>query len=171
MTDTITIHDKSLETRQRELARELPESRTFMGGDACFGMRVDEEVYENARLANLESCGGRNVWDDPEFCRDMARRHPELVSHRRGTTFAVGAPGKESYGGLMKARSRHGKVATRVRFRGHLRIEDDFNAGVRTILNKLEGVERRFDLASGEPLEEMGDGEGSETISPTDAHG
>lgn len=143
--------DTSLKAKQADLRKGLPETKSFMGGKAHFGMRVDEDVYEAAREENLDMMNGGNIWDEPEFRNDMARRHPELLSPLRKKTFVVNPSERQR----VASRNRFGKVSTRTWFDGDYKIcEGD---GLRRYTNRLTGEWRVYDLGSGEMIEE-GDG-------------
>lgn len=153
--------DQSLVNKQAELRKELPETKAFMGGNAHFGLRVDEDVYEAAREENLEAMNGGNVWDEPEFRADMARRHPELMGPMRSKSFVLNASERPR----VAKRNRFGKVKERTVIRGEYKITE---AGNRRIYKNLStGEYRVYDLESGELIGEGS--EGSETLSLTEA--
>jgi hypothetical protein len=145
MSDTVTVFDEGLRARQLEVRKDAPVTKPFMDGRATLPLSIDAEVYEQARLANLEVYGGRNCWDDPEFVRDMAERHPEIRNEVRGNTFCFA---KRMGGGKM--RSRYGKVKERIRFRDGYRIAE--GDGVRTVKHLQSGVTRFFDRMTGVEL-------------------
>jgi hypothetical protein len=143
-----TFVDESLKAKQLDVAREFKATKPFLGGEAIVPMRVDKDVYEAARIANLEEYGGENCWDDPEFCGDMMRRHPEIRTEVRGNRWCM-----SPMTGQGTARNRFGKVKSRTRIRGHLKITDE--GGVRTVKDTLKGTEYRVDIATGKILEPL----------------
>lgn len=145
-------YDPGLAARQAEVARDSAPTRAFMGGEARIGLRVDTEVYEAARLANLKSMGGLDVWREPEFVADMARRHPEIVVPAHGTRFFMGGSAGPTG---AKRMCRHGRVKSRTVFRKIndrlCRITED--AETRTVEDADTGeILRRVCLDTGEEL-------------------
>jgi hypothetical protein len=81
--------------RQASVKRTRPAGREI-ARDGRLTMQVDPAFFHNAILQN-----GRECWDDPEFCRDMARIDPNIL---------VDFDGKPMVGGC----GVRGKVRTRV---------------------------------------------------------
>jgi hypothetical protein len=146
MSDTITVENTSLRDSQLALARELPETRPFLHGEGHMGLRVHEDVYENARLANLREMNGGNIWDEPEFRADMLRRHPEISGKVRSSSFRV----HRTAGPLTAPRNRFGKVSRRIWFEPGRRIEEA--DGIREIHDLDSGAVRRYNMKTGERL-------------------
>jgi hypothetical protein len=95
--------------RQEKVAGAKPEAAPMEEADGIKHMQVDPVLFHNARIANEDVYGVRNIWDEPEFCDDMKRRHPELrvktVSRR--TTVGGRGLGPRGKGRLIRP---HGRV-------------------------------------------------------------
>jgi len=68
--------------RQAFVAQIRPEARRLKDGELT--MQVEPVLFHNARIENKRVYGVENIWDEPEFRRDMARRHPEIRVRSRG---------------------------------------------------------------------------------------
>jgi hypothetical protein len=101
--------------------------------DLRMTMRLDPVLYENARKNYEDELQGGNVWDEPEFVRDMMERHPEICTRPAG--IKVRMPGDRAEG--VKPANRHGRLKSRTRFstwQGRsVRIEEDYVRRVRVV--------------------------------------
>jgi hypothetical protein len=71
--------DLDLSRRRTEEARAVRGEVGRIGRTGRLGMSVDRVAYFNAINVNGGvRPDGKTVWDDPEFVRDMKRRHPEI---------------------------------------------------------------------------------------------
>ncbi len=83
---TLEAADKA-KKRQREAASVRGECHTMQDGERT--MQVDAEAYHAALNANRRDFNTQeNCWDDPEFCSDMKKRHPDIVvkAHSRNAS-------------------------------------------------------------------------------------
>lgn len=66
--------------RRTEAARKALGKTNRVGKTGRMTMQVDLEAYFNAIDRNGGVDGsGKTIWRDPEFCRDMMKRHPEIA--------------------------------------------------------------------------------------------
>ena len=80
---TVEAQHRAIE-RQRALAKaEQRRERKPCGLDGFKRMQVDSVLYHKTRMANAEKYGVRDCWAEPEFVRDMERRHPELRTNTK----------------------------------------------------------------------------------------
>jgi hypothetical protein len=101
--------------RQRIAARDRV--RVPLGREGVCTMRIDPTLYHNAVQSNRRVYGVRDIWTEPEFRRDMARRHPELATVTEPSRPTAGYGHKRVGGGdLERVATRFGR-ATRTVYR------------------------------------------------------
>lgn len=100
--------------RQAMVKRERGEARP-LGSDGRRSMQIDAVLFHNAIQGNREVYGVDNIWNEPEFCEDMKRRHPELaVETKSGKTSICLADGSCPAG--IGRRTRFGRVTWHKRY-------------------------------------------------------
>ena len=94
--------------RQEKIKAVKPEAAPLEKMDGIKHMQVDPVLFHNARIANERVYGVRNIWDEPEFCDDMKRRHPELKVETvmRRTTVGGRGLGPRGVGRLIRGLGR-----------------------------------------------------------------
>lgn len=99
--------------RQLEVARIQGEARPMREG--VKSMQVDPVLYHNAVQTNRRVYGVRDCWSEPEFRRDMAKRHPELAVKTVSDRIMVGAGGN-TQGGTGRLLPGLGRVTFHKRY-------------------------------------------------------
>lgn len=152
-----TRFDPGLQQRQRELAKDFRPTKAFCSEQVTMPLKVDEKVYEAARVANLEEMKGGNIWDEKEYRQDMLRRHPELGPPLQRKVFVLNVSDSCP---ALPGRNRFGKVKERIRFRDGCRICDRSD-GIRIVTNQKTGEVTTYDLKTGQQLT-LGEVKGNE---------
>ena len=74
-----TERDIKQAARRQRMANQERGVAGPIGKDGRLSMQIDPVLFHNAVQSNREVYGVDNIWDEPEFCSDMKRRHPELA--------------------------------------------------------------------------------------------
>lgn len=96
--------------KRQEVAKAMKgEAAPMRGADGIKTMQVDPVLFHNARIQNQRDYGVQNIWDEPEFCDDMKRRHPEIAVNTIPRRTTIGGCGRGS-GGVGRLIRRLGRV-------------------------------------------------------------
>jgi len=97
--------------QQMEMCRRINERvhslrrRPLARGEIEFVRSVHPKVYHNAVLMNGGvDDSGKTCWDDPEFCSDMDRRHPEITVRNERDVIRIGPLVRQGAGGKVRTR-------------------------------------------------------------------
>ena len=94
-----TKQDIRAAAKRQETAAGLKGVAAPMRGvDGIKTRQVDAVLFHNARIANQRVYGVDNIWDEPEFCRDMDKRHPEFRVKTVSRNLTVGGRGRGPQG-------------------------------------------------------------------------
>jgi len=107
-------------------AKKIAGTRGRIGKTGRMTMQIDQEAYFNAIDQNGGVIDGKTIMDDPEYRRDMMKRHPEIVVAAEKAGARVGpftGRARANFEAIFGQKSKYdGVVAVNVDPFSHLKV-------------------------------------------------